>query len=303
MTTDAQRRIDVQGHRGARGHAPENTLAGFRRALAMGVTTLELDVVLSADGVPMVHHDEGLNVDLARRDGTWIESPEPLAELTRDALRAVDVGRIRPGSEYGSRFASQQPVDGEPIPTLAEVFATAEPRNAAIRYNVEAKLGPEHPDPEGVVAAILAVVREAGGAARTTIQSFDFRAVIAAKERAPEVDRACLTVESDDEDTVQRGASPSPWHAGFDIEEHRTVPRLVRAVGCTVWSPLDANLTETNVAEAHALGLRVVPWTVNEPAAIDRALDLGVDGIISDYPDRVRAALSARGWPLPPASP
>ena len=147
------------------------------------------------------------------------------------------------------------------------------------------------------------VVRKAGLTARVSIQSFDWRTLMAMKRIAPEIARACLTIEALNFDTIKRGeAGSSPWTAGLDIDDFDgSVPRLVQAAGCQVWSPLHRNARPDDVAAAKALGLKVIPWTVNERADMERLMALGVDGIITDYPDRLRAVMAEKGMPLPPA--
>src|ERR671915_935500 len=102
LMANAAQAFDLQGHRGARGHAPENTLPSFELAVAMGVDTLELDVGVTRDGVVVIHHDRRLNPDLARGpDGKWVSAPAPtIHSLSYQELRSFDVGRLRPGSEY-----------------------------------------------------------------------------------------------------------------------------------------------------------------------------------------------------------
>src|SRR2546421_9281930 len=131
--------MDVQGHRGARGYLPENTLLSFSRALEIGVNTLELDVGVTRDGVVVVHHDRGLNPDIARLDGKWIARALPINSLTYAELQRYDVGRLRPGSEYAKRFPEQRPIDGARIPKLSELFAMAGKTN--MRFNIEPKSG------------------------------------------------------------------------------------------------------------------------------------------------------------------
>src|SRR5918999_5398787 len=145
MSSQMAGSFDLQGHRGARGHAPENTLPGFERALAIGVDTLELDVGVTRDGVVVIHHDRRLNPDLARGpDGKWVTSPAPaIFSLTYEELQRYDVGRIRPGSEYARRFPHQKPIDGTPIPRLAQLFAIVPP---SVKFNIETKLVPDAPD-------------------------------------------------------------------------------------------------------------------------------------------------------------
>ena len=134
------------------------------------------------------------------------------------------------------------------------------------------------------------------------MQSFDWRTLVAMKRIAPEIERVCLTAEALNFDTIKRGEpGPSPWTAGLDIDDFGgSVPRLVQAAGCAVWSPLYRNAKPDDVAAAKALGLKVIPWTVNERADMERLIALGVDGIITDYPDRLRAVMAAKEMPLPP---
>jgi glycerophosphoryl diester phosphodiesterase len=265
--------LDLQGHRGARGLAPENTLPGFMQALAIGVTTLELDTGVTRDGVVVIHHDRSLNPDIARRpDGKWIEPPgRAIAELTFAELQRYDVGRIRPGSEYARRFAHQKPVDGARIPRLSDLFARTP---GSVRFNIETKIAPEAPA-EPFARALIAEVRRARAGPRTTIQSFDWRTLKVVEREAPEIATSYLT-----------GAKDSG-------------PAKVHAAGGRIWSPDFQALTAEKLAAARGLGLKVLAWTVNEPADIARALDMKLDGIISDYPDRVRAEMRVRGLPLP----
>lgn len=299
-SNDPAHAFDLQGHRGARGLAPENTLAGFRVALSVGVHTLELDLAMTADDIPVVTHDLRLHPDLVRQaDGRWVAPDGPaVRELTREQLAAYDVGRLRPGSPTAQRFAAQRPVDGERIPTLAQVLALAQPHEG-VRLNIETKINPLQPDlsssPERFVLAVVQALDEAGLRGRASLQSFDWRTLMAAREQAPDIPRVALTARQSWLDNV---ADPR-WTAGLRLADHRSVPDLVHAAGMQVWSPFHGDLTPRDLQRARELGLPVVVWTVNEPADLERALDLGVDGIISDYPDRVRTALLARGRPVP----
>jgi glycerophosphoryl diester phosphodiesterase len=186
--------FDLQGHRGARGHLPENTLPSFERALEIGVDTLELDVGVTRDGVVVIHHDRRLNPDVARgADGQWVKAPAPtIHSLSFEELQRYDVGRIRPGSEYAARFPHQKAIDGTRIPRLSDLFSLAH-----VRFNVETKLVPEAPEetlaPEAFARALITEVRKAGVAARTTIQSFDFRTLAIVQREAPGITTAYLT--------------------------------------------------------------------------------------------------------------
>lgn len=301
--------FDLQGHRGARGLAPENTLEGFALALSIGVTTLELDLAMTKDDVLVVSHDRRLNPDHTRGpDGKFLDREGPaIRSLTLAEVRRYTVGRLKPGSAYAASFPEQRPVDSALIPPLVDVFALAAHRQAHhVRFNIETKITPtsadETPDPETFAAAVAKAIRDAGLVSRASVQSFDWRTLMALKRIAPEIERVCLTAEALNFDTIKRGeAGPSPWLAGYDIDDFGgSVPRLVAAAGCATWSPLHRNAKADDIAAAKSLGLKVIPWTVNAPVDMERLIALGVDGIITDYPDRLRAVMAAKEMPLPP---
>ena len=281
--------VDYEGHRGARGLRPENTLPAFDRALELGVDTLEMDVMLTADDVLIVHHDEHLNPDITRDPtGAYVTAPTPAVHaLTFADVERYDVGRIREGTAYATRFAEQQGADGVRIPTLAEVFALAERRAPGrIHYNIEIKTTPARPEdtapPEHVADKLVAEIRAAGVASRVMVQSFDWRGLRRVAAIAPELPRSCLT----DAETVAPPVGRSPW-TGYDLSTFAgSVPRVVHEAACQVWSPDAGPLTRSDVEEAHRLGLLVVPWTVNSTAEMARLIAWGVDGVITDYPDR-----------------
>jgi glycerophosphoryl diester phosphodiesterase len=310
-TAPAALALDLQGHRGARGLAPENTLPAFAKALSLGVTTLETDVGISRDGVLVISHDPALNPDLTRGpDGQFLSARGPLIHHTAfDELRRHDVGRLKPGTRYAGQFPDQQAVDGARLPRLDELFALVKKSgNTAVRLSVETKLSPLKPDdtaaPEPFARALIAAVQAAGLAPRTTVQSFDWRTLKVVQREAPEITTACLTAQQRWLDNVGAGSdAPSPWTAGLKFSDHGSVPKLVKAAGCGIWSAHFADLDAAKVKEAQALGLQVLAWTVNEPAQIAAVLDLGVDGIISDRPDRVRDEMQRRGMALPRATP
>jgi glycerophosphoryl diester phosphodiesterase len=299
--------FDLQGHRGARGLLPENTLIGFARALELGVTTLETDLAVTKDGIIVLSHDPLLNGDITRGpDGAWIEAPGPAIHgLTLAELARYDVGRIRPDSKYAKAFPAQVPSDGQRIPTLVQLFELARTFGKSPRFNIETKLSPDKPDetpaPETFTPLVVEAIRSAGLEARVTIQSFDWRTLLIAKRLAPRIETVCLTYERTLEDRTEGGArKPSPWLAGLDPADFgRSVPRLAAATGCGTWSPYFKELNLAAVAEAQAVGLKVVPWTVNAREDIAAVIDMKVDGLISDYPDRAREVMAAKGIALP----
>lgn len=288
--------VEVQGHRGARGLAPENTLPAFTRALEIGVDTLELDTAVTRDGVVVVAHDPLLNPDFTRGpDGQYLAAPGPaIHDLTFAEVQRYDVGRMKPGTAYAKRYPEQQSVDGTRIPRLADVFELARRRGDRwVRFNIEVKTDPAKPEetlpPDAFARALVDEVRRAGMASRTTIQSFDWRALQVVQAIAPDIPTVYLTAQARTYNTIEgENGAPTAWTAGYRLAEHGSVPRMVKAAGGRIWSPNANDLDEAKLREAHALGLRVIVWTVNDPAQIRKMLELGVDGIISDRPDLVK---------------
>jgi glycerophosphoryl diester phosphodiesterase len=299
MTSSAYA-LDVQGHRGARGLLPENTLPAFARALEIGVTTLELDCGLTKDGVVVIAHDRALNPDFTRdAGGRWIESAGPaIHDLTYSELRRYDVGRIRPGTPYAQRFARQQGLDGMHVPRLSDLFLLVRERgDERLRFNIETKLSPLAPGetapPDVLAKALIEAVRQAGMETRVTIQSFDWRTLQVVQKEAPAIPTVYLTAVKSSPRNVAPG---SPWTAGFQVSDYgSSIPRTVKAAGGAAWSPAYGELTLDALREAQALGLKVVPWTVNSEADMKRLIEWGVDGIISDYPDVLKKVATARG--------
>jgi glycerophosphoryl diester phosphodiesterase len=299
--------FDLEGHRGARGLAPENTIPAFERALAIGVTTIETDVAVTRDGVVVISHDPFLNPDLVRgADGRWLSAPGPaIRTLDFATLSTYDIGRLDPASKYAQQFPQQRASDGARFPRLSELFALAKTSGTAVRFNVETKITPTSgdttPDPATFARLVIAAVRDAGVSERVTIQSFDWRTLREISRTAPDIRTACLTIQTSNNDTVTPDATgASPWHAGLSIRDNGgSMPALVKAAGCRVWSMFWRNLSADDVVRSHAIGVEVLPWTVNDPADMARLIDMGVDGIITDYPDRLRGVMAAKGLTLP----
>ncbi|KJC41576.1 glycerophosphodiester phosphodiesterase [Bradyrhizobium sp. LTSP857] len=302
--------FDLEAHRGGRALMPENTLPAFANALSMGVDTLELDVGVTADGEVVVSHERGLNPDLARdAAGAYVAAPgTPFVKLRFADVRSYDVGQLRPDSAYAKQFPDQRAVTGTHIPTLREVFALVRKSgNRSVRFNIETKIDPDHPDesldPEAFVAKLLGVIDAEKFSDRVMIQSFDWRTLLLIQQQAPKIPTVYLT--------LQRGSAPTivldkatNWTAGFSPADHGgSLPRTIKAAGGAVWSPYFGDVTVALVTEAHALRLRVVVWTVNKPEDMARMIETGVDGIISDRPDLLRQVAGEKGIALPAGTP
>jgi len=306
--TDSTFGFDLQGHRGARGLMPENTLAGFAKALSIGVTTLELDVGLTRDRVVIVTHNPRLEPETTRDEkGNWLTETGPaIWSLTLEELTAYDVGRLNPETDYGGLYPRQIPVDGSRIPTLTQVMDLVHRSgNTDVRLNIETKLHPMKPGlttlPGDFVSAILEVARDKNFLHRITIQSFDWRTLQETQRQSPGIPTAYLTVQQPWKDNVEKGSpGPSPWTAGYDIDDFNgNIPRMIKAAGGHIWSSYYREITARDIVLAHELQLAVKVWTVNDVAHMESLIDIGVDGIITDYPDLLRKVLKKLGEPLP----
>jgi len=292
--------FELQGHRGARGLFPENTLAGFVGTAALGVHALELDIAVTRDDVPVVVHDACLDPDLTRdASGAWLAGALPVvARLTRSELFQFDIGRARPAGATARDFPLQAPVDGARVPTLAEVFAAT--AGSGVRIDAELKTDPRTPgltvSPARMAELVVATARACGALGRLSVRSFDWRGLAWLRRTCPNVPLCWLT-------DAETEAAASLW---WDRPAGASTPRAVAAAAgaaagwAPVWAPDHAGLREAQIAEAHALGLRVVPWTVNDQADMARLIGWGVDGMCSDRPDLARAAMAACGLVLPP---
>ncbi len=256
--------VDVHAHRGGAGLAPENTLAAFRNAIALGADVLELDLHVSKDGELVVIHDPTVSRTTTGRGYVH--------ELT-----VADLKRLDAGVHFHPRFA------GERIPTLGEVLAlVATQAPPHVRLNIETKYpspGQYPPPPPDFEAKVIEQVRAAGLLDRVIVQSFHYPSIRKVKALAPMVRTAALRAARD----------PT-----FDPVA------VVREVGADLWAPQADQVTATVVETLHRAGIPVVPWTVNTPAEMERLLDAGIgrlsgDGIITDYPDRLLQVLRARG--------
>ena len=242
--------FDLQGHRGTRGLAPENTLVAFQRALALGVTTLETDLAVTKDGVLVIAHDPLLNPDLVRGpDGKWLPSKGPaIHSLTLEQLRGYDVGRTNPASAYGKQYPEQQPADGQRFPTLKEVFALGAGNN--VRFAIETKITPtsgsDTPDPATFAKLVVDAVREAGmSRARRGAVVRLAHAGRGEEARAGDTRPCASRSRPPNFDNVKGHFGTVSVDGGSRPRRATTarVPRLVRAAGCNTWSSFFRNLT------------------------------------------------------------
>lgn len=264
--------LDWQGHRGCRGLMPENTIPAMRKALDLGVTTLEMDVVISQDRQVLLSHDPYLNADFVRTaDGQPITKAQE-KNFRLYAMPYAEIRRYDVGSQGNAKFARQQKLRTYK-PLLAEVIDSAEAYaklkgRPAPRYNIETKLAPAgdgslHPAPAEFVELVLAVIQAKGVQERVIIQSFDPRSLEEVHRRQPKLQTALLVENA-------RGLEANLQRLSFQP---------------TIYSPYYKLVSKELVQSCQQQGLKIIPWTVNTAADIERLLGLGVDGIITDYPD------------------
>lgn len=289
----------VIGHRGAAGLAPENTLTAFTLAIELGVDAIELDVLLSADGVLVVHHDFTLKPEIARTsDGNWLGSSQRIRikNLTVDQLKSYDVGRLKPGTKYARRHPDQQPADGERIPTLKEVISLLKQKAAPdLVLCIEIKTSPEKPEmtpsPQTVADRVAQVVMSESFSRRTRILSFDWRALIQVQKTAPQISTVYLTSRYKQFKPFNKEATLS-WTAGFDPAEFDgSMPKMIKAAGGKHWAVKFRDISAAQVQEAHEAGIAVYVWTVDSMTDMKQLLLMGVDGIITNRPDLLKNLL------------
>lgn len=303
LAASAQPRVDLQGHRGARGLLAENTLPSFALALQAGVSTLELDVVVTRDDVLVISHDPALNPDITRdAQGRFLQSKGPdIRQLTFEQLQSYDVGRINPASRYAQTFSAQKGQDGVRIPRLKDLFELVKAQGyTQVQFAIETKITPQRPDqtpdPERFVQLLLQEVREHGLQDRVQILSFDWRILQAVQKRAPGMPTVYLTAQLPALDNLGiRSGQSSAWTADFQHAQHGSVPKMIKAAGGSHWSSFWRELDAQKVREAQSLGLKVLAWTVNDRQSMGQMLDLGVDGLVTDRPDIAAELLKERG--------
>jgi glycerophosphoryl diester phosphodiesterase len=310
--------FDLQAHRGGIGLRTESTLSSFGNAIRLGVSTLELDVQITEDGRAVVTHDRKVDgnkcVDTAP---VQAGDPEfPYVGKYVNTLTLAQVQTLDCGSKRLRDFPGQVLSPGSRIPLLSQVFDLVKKYHAdSVKLNVETKVeagAPEQTAPrEQFVRVTAAEIRKAGFGRRVTVQSFDWGSLIRMRQVAPELPLVALT----NIDFLQVGqAGRSPWLGGLDIDDFGGDPiRAIKSFGASAFSPVHGTpqagkvtdpgyqpyVTKDLVKHAHQYGIKVIPWTVDDAPTMNKLIDDGVDGLITDYPDVLRDVLKQRGFRLP----
>jgi glycerophosphoryl diester phosphodiesterase len=293
------RDFDLQAHAGGRGQATGESLPAFAKSLELGVSTLELDINVTKDHQPLVWHDPVIDPKQCGDTGPAFTGDPSypyvgklIHELTLAQIHTLDCAKPN------SQFPDAEVVPHNKIAVLPEVFSLADSYHADVRYNIETKVAADHPgisaDPQEFVDVVLAAIRAARKVDRVEIQSFDWRTLPLVHRAEPSIPLVALW-------NAQTWVPDSPWLAGVNpavVGDPVIGATLVRA---TILSPDYALVDKSLVDRAHSLALRVIPWTVDDVDGMRAQIADGVDGLITNYPARLRALMAELGMPLPPA--
>ncbi|MEV6864850.1 glycerophosphodiester phosphodiesterase family protein [Streptosporangium subroseum] len=310
--------FDLQAHRGGLGLVVESTLDSFANGLKVGVSTLELDIQITKDGKAVVTHDRKVDGKKCQDTGpvSADDAGYPYVGKYINTLTLAQVRTLDCGSRTLPDFPAQRPAPGARMPLLSEVFDLVKSYRADdVMLNVETKVeagAPSETAPrEQFVQVAAREIRRARMMRQVTIQSFDWGSLMRMRQVEPRLPLVALT-DFTFLQTGQPGASP--WLGGIDIDDFGGDPlKAVKSFGAGAFSPVHGfpqngkvtdpgyrpYVTKTMVDEAHRLGIKVIPWTVDDEPTMNKLIDDGVDGLITDYPDRLRTVLASRGFKLP----
>ncbi len=291
--------IKIYGHRGARGDLPENTLDSFEFLFENKITAYETDTLLTKDLVPTVNHDFRLNPALTKNSkGDWIEDDDiRIFNLTYEELFRFKIGSIDKKSKYGKRFKNQKILGEKNIPKLSDLLElTSNNISDNLIINLEIKSTPVEnnltPPPNVMARLIVDEVNKTELKDKVIYSSFDWRVLKEIKNIDPKISRAYLT--SDLKGIVN---NKSPWldFIPLNDSDSRELPRLIKALGGKAWHSKSKDINKDMVRISHEEGLAVNVWTVNEKYEMFKMIEYGVDGIITDYPLRLKKLCEDEG--------
>mgnify|MGYP000684754112 FL=1 len=308
--------FDLEAHRGGRDIRPENTLYSYAYAIELGATSIECDMQLTKDGQIVMSHNPILNSDITRdENGNYIENNKyDIRLMTVDELKKFDVGVMDPncGEYYDLHGKTQFTYDAK-IPTLEELMQLIQSYgDKNIVLNIETKSYPDpvsagyknNADPKKFVEVFNNIVKKYDMEDRVVLQSFDWQTLIEMKKLNPNIFTSALWQEQpswgrDSESLRRYEKKKSPWLGGLDIKDYQGNPvKAAHAIGADIISPYYTEISKQDVDEAHSLGMKVAPWTVNNEKDMNMLLDMGVDGIISDKPWLLKQVLEKRNIKL-----
>ena len=291
--------IKIYGHRGARGDLPENTLESFKYLFENKISAYETDILLTKDLIPVVYHDFRLNPALTKdAQGNWIEDNDiKIFDLTYEELSKFKIGEIDKKSKYGRRFNSQKSLGEIKIPKLSDLLElTSNYISDALIINLEIKSTPVEdnltPPPNVMARIIIDEVNKTELKDKIFYSSFDWRILREIKNIDSKISRGYLTSE-----IKGKIYDKSPWLDFMPLydSDSRELPRLIKTLGGKAWHPKRKDIDKDMVRISHEEGLPVNVWTVNEKYEMLRMIEYGVDGIITDYPLRLKKLCEKEG--------
>ena len=291
--------IKIYGHRGARGNIPENTLDSFNFLFENEISAFETDILISKDLIPVINHDFRLNPALTRNsDGDWIENDNiKIFDLTYEQLSKFKIGSIDKKSKYGRRFDDQKSLGEINIPKLSDLLELASNNlSDNLIINLEIKSTPVEsnltPTPNAMAKIITNEVNKTELNDKVIYSSFDWRVLREIKNINHQISRAYLTSE-----LKGKVYDKSPWLDFMPLydSDSRELPRLIKTLGGEAWHPKHKDINKDMVRISHEEGLPVNVWTVNEKYEMLRMIEYGVDGIITDYPLRLKKLCEKEG--------
>ena len=287
--------IKIYGHRGARGDLPENTLESFKYLFENNINAYETDILISKDLVPDVAHDFRLDPSFTKdNEGNWIEDENiKIFDLTYEELSKFDVGSVNKLSRYGRRFINQKKLENQRIPKLSELLEmSSKNKSEKLLINLEIKSTPEEenltPEPEDTVKLIMNDINESSLKDKIIVSSFDWRTLSVIKNQYPEIPRAYLTQHLTGININQTIYNRSPWLSFLPYYEDHELPKIIKSQGGKAWHPYRKDITKKLVDISHQEELPVNVWTVNKEYEMLKMVEYGVDGIMTDYPLRLK---------------
>ena len=291
--------IKIYGHRGARGDLPENTIESFKYLFENKISAYETDILLTKDLIPVVYHDFRLNPALTKDSkGNWIENDDiKIFDLNYDQLSKFKIGSIDKKSKYGRRFDNQKSLGEVNIPKLSDLLKlTSNNISEDLIINLEIKSTPVEdnltPPPNVMANLIIDEVNKTKLKNKVIYSSFDWRVLREIKNIDSKISRGYLTSE-----LKGKIYDKSPWLDFMPLydSDSRELPRLIKTLGGKAWHPKRKDINKDMVRISHEENLPVNVWTVNEKYEMLRMIEYGVDGIITDYPLRLKKLCEDNG--------
>ena len=288
--------IKIYGHRGARGDLPENTLESFKYLFDNAINAYETDILISKDLIPVITHDFRLDPSLTKdKEGNWIKDENiKIFDLTYDEISKFDVGSLNKLTRYGRRFVNQKSLENQKIPKLSELLELSSKNELQnLLINLEIKSTPDEknltPDPKDLVQIVLNEINNSNLKDKIIISSFDWRILREVKKQSPEIPRAYLTFQQEKGMKIKKTIySKSPWIDHIPLTIVYDLPKIIKELGGSAWHPYYKDINKKAVKDAHDNNLPVNVWTVNDEDDMLKMIEYGVDGIMTDYPLRLK---------------